>query len=153
MKRILAACLALAATVAVATTTWTTVTPTPGYVRAVKGANPTASGTDPAPVTSTASTDGIELRSLESLEVLVETQGGGNMTAGGKLLGYVWNKATGKWHPVPELDLTVPVASSTYGWSGFTVTGDYGRAAWEPSGLGTVTNVYVYGTLRYPKNR
>ena len=132
-----------------ATTTWTSVAPATKNARCVKGANPTATGTDPAPVTSTVTTDGLSLRGIGSLSVLAETQGGGNMTAGGKFLAYVWNPATGKWHPVSDgsLDLTAS-AVPTQAWSGFTVTADYGRIAYEPSGVGTTTNVYLCGTSR-----
>lgn len=154
MKKMLAAlAVLLLPLAALATTTWTDEV-TPNYVRSVKGASPTATGIEPAPVTSTVSTDGINLRNTEGITVIVETTTGGNMTAGGKLNAYFWNPSTGKWCPVSDgsLDLTV-AAVPTQAWSGLTVTSDYGRIAWEPNGLGTSTNVYIRATKRYPVGR
>jgi hypothetical protein len=162
MKKTLAALALIAlAGAALATTTWTAVTtdaagkPLPNYVRAVKGWNPTATGTEPAPVTSTVSTDGLDLRNLQGLSFEVETcssvctLAGGNMTAGGKLNAYLWNPVTGKWLPVSDgsLDLTV-AAVPGQSFSGFTVTGDYSRIAMEPNGLGTSSATYIYGIQR-----
>lgn len=151
MKKLFVAVFAVfIATVAFATTTWTSVSTGQSHARAVKGANPTASGTDPAPVTSTTSSDGLNLVDLKSFTICVETTTGGNLTAGGKLLAYVQLPGmSGKWGPVSDgsLDLTV-AAVPVQCFPGFTVTNDLGRIAYEPSGLGTTTNVYIEGASK-----
>jgi hypothetical protein len=140
----------LAAVPVLATTTWSAVT-TPGYVRGAKGVNPTATGTDPAPVTSTATSDGMELAGVTALTVQVETTTGGNMTASSTFTAYWWNPKDGTWAPISSLNLTT-AAVPRQAWA-VTPPADYGRIAWEPTSVGTTTILYVFGAKRYPTNR
>jgi hypothetical protein len=101
-------------------------------------------------VTSTASTDGLNLVDLKAIAVCVETQSGGNMTAGGKLLAYIQLPGmAGKWGPAPELDTASVAAAPTQCFPGYTVASDIGRVAFEPSGLGTASNVYIVGVSKH----
>lgn len=147
-RRTVAAALALALAVpALGTTTWSEVATKSTNERAVKGANSVSTGTESAPATSTTTTAGLRLTGLKGVTVCVETTTGGNMTAGGKLLAYLWNPTTGKWGPIPDLDLTV-AAVPVECFPGFTITADLGRFAMEPSGLGTTTDVYIRGATK-----
>lgn len=140
---------------ALATPSWAPITtdsvsrPLPPYTRAMQGTFTASNGTDPYLATTTTQALGLNLSNVGGISVMAETASGGNMTAGGKFLAYLWNPATGKWEQVADgsLDLTA-AAIARQSWSGFAVTADYSRIAWEPSGIGTPVNLYVYGTSR-----
>ena len=147
MKKLLLAALAALAVAfpVLATTTWAEIeTSAFSNVRGVTATCTT--GSEAAPSAATA---GLGLRGLKGLSVTVETASGGNMTAAGKLVAYVYNPTSSSWAPVSDgtLDLTVS-AVPKQAFSGFSVTADYGRIAWEPSGVGTAVTVYIVGATK-----
>lgn len=153
MKKLLAGLAVLSVVVAlpvVAATSWAPLSSgVPVYARGAQGTFTAANGTDPSLATTTTAALGLELKGLGGLVVMAETAGGGNMTSGGKFLAYLWNPATSKWEQVADgsLDLTSS-AVARQAWPGFSVTSDMSRIAWEPSGIGTAVNLYIFGTSR-----
>lgn len=148
MKKIFAAfVIASFAAAALAATTWSSVTTGSSYMRAVKAAHSATAGTEPAPVTSTSTSEGLNLADLKGFSVVVETTSGGALTAGGTFQAYVWNKDTGNWGRAPDLDF-VAYAVSTLVSPGYTVTSDFSRVLFMPSGVGTTTTVTYYGASK-----
>jgi hypothetical protein len=103
----------------------------------------TGTGTEAAPTTSTSA--GLSLAGIHGFTVHIETSG--TMTAGGKLLAYLFNPETGNWTPVSDgsLDLTVSAVASQ-SFSGFAVYGGGGRIAYVPSGVGVASHIYIVGS-------
>jgi hypothetical protein len=138
MKKLFAVLALLAFTPARSATTWAEITTLPSWAR---GASATCTtGTESAPA---AATDGLDLGSFAGFTVVIE--GSGAMTAGGSLLAYVRNPATGTWARAPDLDLTV-AAIQYQAFAGFLVTADLGRVAFVPSGVGVSSVIYIVGT-------
>lgn len=140
MTRILSAALAVAlllATPASASKTWAK-----GYRAQFSAVATCTTGTESAP---SGTGDGLSLAGIHGFAVYVET-GAGAMTAGGKLLAYLFNPETGTWDPVSDgtLDLTVSAVASQ-AFSGFAVYGGTGRIAYVPSGVGLAVHIYIVG--------
>lgn len=118
-----------------ATTTWTTP--------ATKVSLCTeTTGTGSAP---SASTDGLSLTGLRTVQVCVEPSTG-SLTAG-TLQAYLWNPssgASGAWFRAPDLDLTVATAAGNC-FIGINFQASGSRIAYVPTGLGVANKTYLLG--------
>lgn len=155
MKKFLAVFALLTPLLVLAATTWSSVTtdaagkPIPSYVRAVRGTNTVATGTENAPSCTAASRFGLDLQGIEGIAVRVRTTTGGNMTAGGWFRAYTWSPITGLCYRPSDASLDfASSATSLLTTAGFTVTADYGRILWIPDTVGTTVYVEIEGTRR-----
>jgi hypothetical protein len=127
---------------AAATTTWTPVSVTlANPYRSSRSAQAVCTtGSEAAPSGATA---GMSLSGVRGFLVLVEAVTDGATVAGGKLLAYLYNEVTGRWLPIPDLDLTMPAAAAQgYAFLGPSpaigqpvVAGAWGRIAYVPSSM------------------
>lgn len=125
-------------------TTWTTDTSQPtNQVRVVKMVNDVAGGTETKPSDADA-TAGIALHGVRGLEVVAIATGGA-MTAGGKLIAYVYDPISTKWVPNPDNDIVVPAATEHL--VALEVLVDWDRIAFIPSGIGRASTIYLKGRL------
>lgn len=94
-------------------------------------------------------TEGLALQggpSICGVSVMVETAG--TMTAGGKLLAYMWNPESGdanKWLPVPDLDQTV-AALAKQGFPALyvPVATKGSRLTFIASGVGLANTIFIH---------
>lgn len=125
--------------IAQAATTWTTPS-----TRVSLCTDTTGTATAPS-----ASTDGLSLVGLATVQVCVEPAVGSSLTAG-SLYAYLWNPSSsgpdggfsGFWGRAPDLDLTVAASTAAgYGscFLGINVKGNGARIAYIPYGLGAIT--------------
>lgn len=136
MKKITAIAALLFALPVFATTTFTQdSTFDAAFVRV--GVATCTTGTEAAPTGTTA---GIDLTGSKGFVVYAEAAAA--MTAGGKLVAYLYNPVTARWTPAPDLDLTV-AAIQYQAFAGFTTTSDFARIAYVPSGVGQAVTVYI----------
>lgn len=93
-------------------------------------------------------TEGLALQggpSICAISVIVETAG--TMTAGGKLLAYIWNPESAdsnKWAPVPDFDITVSALAKQGFPSIYVPVQTKGaRLTFVSSGIGVANIAYV----------
>lgn len=103
------------------------------------------SGTETMPAAASPETKGLSLLGLQGFSIHAEAAAA--MTAGGKLLAYVYNPVTGRWNPAPEMDLVVANLQYQF-FTGWSVAADVGRIAYVPSGVGQAVTVYIVGSPR-----
>lgn len=87
---------------------------------------------------------GLDLYGLKGFAVHAQTTGGAAMTAGGKLLAYIFNPFLGRYAPAPDLDITVG-ANAYQAFSGFEVVADWSYIAYVPSGTGQASSIFIVG--------
>lgn len=132
----LALALSLIPSLALGATTWTADATLPVHQGTAAKAVCTT-GTEAAP---TLVTDGLPLAGLRGF--VVHAEAAGAMTAGGKLVAYLWNPVSARWNPSPDLDLVVQ-AVQFQSFAGFVVAAPNGRVAYAPSGVGQAVTLYV----------